>query len=422
MKKVSCRLKGLILAGVCVLALASCGGKKEGNSQETDGTAGGISPTPTGEERGFSQKLSEDGAVGDGLALKGKAFGELPVVGKEDAVYCNLPENVVNWENTVPLCVDPLYGIMYYVDYGGDFMIHAVYDGQSQTVVELPGKRLFCRGGKLYFLLQSYNKFKIEGALSGNIAEYDPVTGNVSVLSDKVFDSMVVYQDMIYCLQVGQTTDFEENMKIDGTRTWFYFFDSKTFVEHEISGQVEYVLDINRYGEYFLARTLEPLQEKPDSSRQVGMELRTWDGVRGTVWEGLLTSHEYYVKDDSLHWYSGDSFHIFDMKTGDEQIYSLEKGISNYIVVDGCVYGTANWLFEFENGKTGAWSSMDKRLNHIFEIYTDGEEVYAIAGHYSNDMNPVLRRIQMTEGVKRYSAVEGGMVTEIGFSFVPVAK
>ena len=144
--------------------------------------------------------------------MKGKAFGELPVVGKEDDIYCNLPENVLGWENEVLFCPDPLYGILYYVDHGGDNMIHAVYNGQSQVVVELPGKRLFCRGGKLYFLIETFYGFKLEGALNGNIVEYDPLTGDVTILAKEQFNSMVVYQDLIYCRQDMQSHQGEEGM------------------------------------------------------------------------------------------------------------------------------------------------------------------------------------------------------------------
>lgn len=405
----SCKL---FFLGLC-LALASCGGKKEEEKQEQEVI----------EDGEFSKKISEDGGIEEGLALKGKALGELPIVGKEDAIYCNLPENVMNWESIVPLCPDPLYGILYYVDYGGDFMIHAVYNGQSQTVVELPGKRLFCRGGKLYFLLCSYNRFQFEGAASGNIAEYDPVTGKVRVISEKVFESIVVYQDLIYCKEQEKISDYQDGVQAASSEKWFYFFDTETFTMQEESTEPDYILMMQRYGKYFLANTLEVYPDNPMIRTQVGTELRTWDGERGTVWDGLITNATSYVKDGSLCWRSGGKFHVFDLESGEEQTFPMdEEDVDSYIVANGQILGTLNWLLNLEDEKLETWFSADERLDHIFEYSTDGKEVYAIAGHYSSDRNPVLRRVKIAGGVEHLDVVAGGYVTQTSFSFFPIGE
>lgn len=248
--------KNLLFILFCSFSLAACGNPPaEGETTEN------LSPAPTA-VGGFSQKIDGSGQIGNALPLVGKALGELPVIGEEDPVYCNLPENVRGWDDIIPLCVDPLYGILYYMDYGGDYKIHAIYNGESQTVLELPGKRLFCRGGKLYFLLESYNRFGFEGAKSGNIAEYDPVTGEVKVLTDKIFSSIVVYQDMIYCRCEGKEKELGEGggyiVKED---FWFYFFDTGQLTAGK-TAEREYVMDFRRYGEYFLAAALKPDDEQ----------------------------------------------------------------------------------------------------------------------------------------------------------------
>lgn len=402
----------LFFLGLC-LTLAACGGKKEENTAP--------SPTQSVEDGGFSEKLSDDGGVGDGLKLEGKALGELEVVGKEDAVYCNLPENVVNWENAVPLCPDPLHGILYYVDYGGDFMIHAIYQGESQTVVELPGKRLFCRNGKLYFLLWSYNRFEFEGAASGNIAEYDPVTGKVRVLSEKVFDSIVVYQDLIYCKEKEINTQDENGNLFSSSKKWFYLFDTETFVEESMDP--DYIFMLQRYGKYFLARTLKEHPDKPNTSFQTGTELRTWDGEKGKVWDEWITGNTGYVKDGNFCWRSGEKFHILNLESEEEQTFPVDKeDINSYIVANGQILGTMHWLLELESEQFGTWFSADKQLDHIFEFYTDGKEVYVIVGHYSNDRNPVLRLLRMKGGVEHLDIVAGGYVTATSFSFLPIGE
>ncbi len=414
----SCKL---FFLGLC-LTLAACGRESESENENGNEEANLPSPTQAVEDGGFSKKLNDGGGMGEGLLLEGKALGELTVVGKEDAVYCNLPENVVNWENAVPLCQDPLYGILYYVDYGGDFMIHAIYQGQSQIVAELPSKRLFCRGGKLYFLLCSYNQFEFEGASSGNIAEYDPITGKVRILSEKVFDSIVVYQDLIYCREEEKVEEDTDGRGFASSKKWFYFFDTETFVEQEQSTDPDYILTMQRYGKYFLAKTLEVSPDNPKIRTQTGTELRTWDGEKGTVWDGLITSNTSYVKDGSLCWRAGQKFHVLDLESREEQTFPMEEDVNSYIVVNGQILGAQNWLLKLENKKFGTWFSADERLDYIFEFYTDGKEVYAIAGHYSNDRNPVLRLVRMRGGVEHLDIAAGGYVTATSFSFLPIGE
>lgn len=414
-------LKKLVFLFTCIM-LTSCGGKngKETGLEKT-GDIDTITPTPANQDLGgFSKKMDGDGAIGDALALTGKRFGELPVVGAEDAVYCNLPENVTSWDSIVPICLDPLYGILYYVDYGGDYMIHAVYDGEEQTVVELPGRRLFCRGGKLYFLLDSYNRFSIEGAKSGNIAEYDPVTGNVKVLVDQAFTSMVVYQDMIYC-RVDQGSREYGDGYVGITDYWFYFFD--TGILQLFDSEEKYVLNFQRYGEYFMAVTLEEDKDNPQINVGIGMELRKWDGERGSVWEGLFPSYTYYVKDGGIHWLDVDGFHVWDIASEQDKVYPVEyEKAGQYLLVGGRLFHTEHWLADLEDGRYEKWNSMDEKLKKVHELYTDGKVIYAIAGPLMSEANrnSVLRQVQTFQNVKRFDIVQEKEVMEVGFQFLPV--
>lgn len=414
--KVFGMLKHVMIVGLFCLTLASCGKETEEDvRQEADGTVGDISSSSsdkTGEE-GFSQKLDENGLLqGDALPLIGKAFGELPVVGGEDAVYCNLPENVTSWESVVPLCVDPLYGILYYVDYGGDYMIHAIYNGESQLAVELPGRRLFCRGGKLYFLLDAYNQFRFEGAQSGNVAEYDPVTGTVTLLSDKQFTSMVVYQDLIYCRQLEESIEYEEGRYIDVANNWFYFFDTNKLVMQEKSEQEDeeeqYALSFRRYGEYFMADVLKKYDADPRYNIRTGIELRKWNGERGIAWDGLQPSSSYYIKEGSLYWLGRDGFHICNLGSGQDKVYpwDFENG-EQYILTNNRFFNVKFQLINMEDGSSTECHSADEVLKSMHELYTDGDEVYAIVGSYTSkvDTSSVLRRVRMIQGEEGYDVL-----------------
>lgn len=394
MRKTFRILKSLLFVFGCCL-LCACGKETEDNPS-----------TAPEKETGnaFSQKIEAGGQFGDVLPLIGKAFGELPVVGEEDAVYCNLPENVQSWEDVVPLCLDPLYGILYYVDYGGDYMIHAVYNGESVRAVELPAKRLFCREGKLYFLLEAYNRFRFEGAESGNIAEYDPVTGKVKVLTDQSFTSMVVYRDMIYCRREEEPEDLGEGLYMAVASEWFYFFDTDKLEEAEKTGR-EYSRDFRRYGEYFLAATLQKSEVDPRFDMRVGIELRKWDGERGMVWDGFRPPHRYYVKEGKFHWLDSEGFHFYDPVSGQDEVKpwiseNSDYNCTAYILVGDLLFLNNSQLIYTEEGNAEKWSSQDEKLKILHELYTDGEEIYAIVGPIASqaDKNSVLRRVKVTEG------------------------
>ena len=406
MRKVFYSKKSFMLAGLCMLLLASCGGK-----QETGGEQGSISPEPKTEVSDGEQDTQE----GDGFFVKGKAFGELPVVGKEDDIYCNLPENVLGWENEVLFCPDPLYGILYYVDHGGDNMIHAVYNGQSQVVVELPGKRLFCRGGKLYFLIETFYGFKLEGALNGNIVEYDPLTGDVTILAKEQFSSMVVYQDLIYCRQDMQSHQGEEGM-YGYSPEWIYFFDTGSLKELEKS-QLDYILEPQRYGKYFMAKTLKKQGDDSNVRSVVGRELRTWDGERGTVWEGLNIGSSFYIKEDSLCWLDGCDLHVYNLVSGQDQVNTLgSDDTGNFIVFDGQYYDSNFWIAGLEDGKIRECGSKDTGMKFIKEFYTDGKDIYVLIGRSNADQKAVVRRLEVGRLFEEVNPLGGSeMKTELLF-------
>ena len=386
--------KNLLLIAFGCLSLAACG-----NHSAEEETVENLSPAPT-IEGGFSQKIDGSGQIGDALPLVGKAFGELPVIGEEDAVYCNLPENVRGWDDIIPLCVDPLYGILYYMDYGGDYKIHAIYNGESQTVLELPGKRLFCRGGKLYFLLESYNRFGFEGAKSGNIAEYDPVTGEVKVLLDQTFSSIVVYQDMIYCRCEGKEKPLGEGRGyIIEEDYWFYFFDTGELVARK-TAEREYVMDFRRYGEYFLAAALRSDDENSHYDVQAGTELRKWDGEQGTFWDDLQLKPfgRHYVKDGNFYWLNSKGFHQWNPVSGEDTIRAWKLGMPDqYVLVGDWLLSEEHLLVNTEEGKVEKWIIADEKLQLVHELYTDGEKIYVIVGFLDHEMEEgsILRQIQI---------------------------
>ena len=373
----------MVVSFLCLFCFFSACGKEDASPNQSTG--------------GVSQKIDDDGFTEEqrenALERKGKVFGELPVVGEEDDIYCNLPENMTDWDSLVPICRDPLYGILYYVDYGGDSMIHAVFNGESELVVGLLGRQLFCRKGKLYFLLDTQNQIAVDGAKDGNILSYNPVDGTIAVVSDGVFDSIMVYQDVIYCRKEEESSF--NTMDVD---YWFYDFDTGELVEQEHQETVSYVYSVARYGKYFLTKLYEPydrsnpvesIEEFIKSngvdpsimSVQVGIELRTLDGERAAL-NGLPEElpKGYYVKDGCMIWLGKKGVHYLEIETGKENIIAADLNIGG-LICDGKLYLKDGGYMDLEQGNLEnslIVTSAGVGLNLLGSLYTDGETVYVL--------------------------------------------
>ena len=400
------RFKKLFYSGAFCLSLffASCG-KEE---------------TPPVDSGGMSQKMDEEGLTDkqkeNTLPLKGKVFGELPVVGEEDAIYCNLPENVLSWDSSIPLCRDPLYDILYYVD---DNIIYAVQNEKTEVAVELPGRRLFCRGGKLYFLLSSNTGISVKGAKSGNILCYNPVDGTIEVVLDNVFDSMTVYQDLIYCRKIGE--DFGFGVMMD---YWYYFFDTGELIAQEKQEVTSYSVGISRYGKDFVGwlygsydRTnpieyCEELIEKqgidPELIRlPISIHLCNFDGSNSRVLEGieeLPISH--YVKGDNLIWLAEDGLHKWNIAEGKEEITEFQYSGSGFLLVDDKLYSTKGYMENGEQKKCCEFAVIpsEEGIGQIWEFFTDNKQVYSFVDRFHEDSS-VTNRLYKVDVISKNEAI-----------------
>ncbi|NLJ96528.1 MAG: hypothetical protein GX321_05195 [Clostridiales bacterium] len=173
-----------------------------------------------------SRSIDEGGYLNDEapISLK-KGLKDESLVAKEKNVngYGNISVNIKE-DNQVLLCKDPVYDIVYYVNYGVDYFIYRIKDGKSELVASMPAKRLFCIDGKLYFILESYAIYALKDMKDGNIFCYDPISGEVERIIDAKADKMFVYKDGIYyVVETGETELGNGAFSID-QELYFYSF------------------------------------------------------------------------------------------------------------------------------------------------------------------------------------------------------
>ncbi len=125
------------------------------------------------------------------------------------------------------------------------------------------------------------------------------------------------------------------------------------------------------------------------------------------MWDGmiLMLSDQHYVKDGKFYWLDPEGFHIREAVSGQDQIYPWEtEHLERYILVDNLLFSTSFRLMDLEKSSMELWSITDDSLKQLHELYTDGSQIYAIAGNYASEVNKnsVLRRVQVTQGEHGY--------------------
>ena len=76
-------------------------------------------------------------------------------------------------------CVDETTGVTYFVNFNQDWYVYRIKDGEAKLAVSLPAKNLCIYEGSLYFVVDFYDTYEIEGIEEGDIYCYTPATGMV---------------------------------------------------------------------------------------------------------------------------------------------------------------------------------------------------------------------------------------------------
>ncbi len=322
----------------------------------------------------------------------GKVQSDLEPVGKDNPYYCNLEENMrgeLNSEYEVLLCKDPVYDVVYYVDYGRDYYIYVLRDGVSELAVEIPARSLYCRNGELYFMAESYGIYEFEGIAQGNILKYNPLDGTVSVVIDKNATRMVVYPDEICYEIVEKAEAAEDGSSIALAELCHFFFEKEAEENDSLSSR-----SMERWkGNYFVE-----IYEVLDESDPTVQELRNHgitDEIFGMVGVKLVSpdrSRESVLKD------TGNVFEINHWIYGDELYYI---GYENELAEDGKHYELiANYLMAYHLS-TGEHRVVTQ-LNVSVNYYSDDFVIVNDVVYFGN-----LLRVSLSDGEQSVAQVIG---------------
>ena len=339
--------------------------------------------------------------------LTGYAWGELQQNGQDDAVYCNLPENVNGLDTVLPLCYDPVYDILYYVNYGEDFFIYGCKDGKTERIADIPAKRLFCRNGSLYFMVESYDGYSLNGFSEGDILEYQPVTGQVTAIVEDQASSMIVYQDGIYYSKDSMKNIGNNSFIMERELKYYSFEDGSS---KALSGTDGVERTLYRCGEDFLFYIVEPYQGTDEEilklagdeeiTMTTGMKLVNPETSEEEYLDHLLVLNNFYTTGSEIYYAENfetyTEFAIYNIEQKTEKRYPLSKLAQGaYIVFDNNVYFSTLQKLDLESGMETVLSM--EEMCSILEWYTDGVNLYGLC-NIDQENAVQLRKIEIQGG------------------------
>ena len=330
---------------------------------------------------GTQGKLSKPMSENTILQQSGKVQKNLQVVGEDGPYYCNLEGNMTGVYSYMPehypvvVCKDPVYDITYYVNYGRDYYIYAKRGDDSECVVEIPARDLYCREGVLYFRTEDYDLYEFDSFADGAILAYDPTDGSIEVVINEPTFEMEVYPDGIL-YAVNEDYIGEDGMQRAMRHLFFHSFENKENTELPPPFRT-----VSRWKEYQLVAEIS----EGEDSTLIGWRLKTPQGESAGLlseWTNLPPS--YRITEDGIYYIDvkQDILMHYDVETGvserEVELAFLLNFPNSFLVFDGVAYFGNGIRYSYAEDKQYLVKIRGKESAKIEGFYTDGEELFIL--------------------------------------------
>ena len=293
-------------------------------------------------------------------------------------------------------CIDEATGVVYFVNQGKDYYLYRIKDGEVKLAVAMPVKQVYTYQGLVYFMIESYEKYELEGLHNGDIYCYTPATGTVEL----VYELGTLQLSKEHKLTVNENgIYFSYFIEKENKRTYYHYYlpfgESKPVKDTEmmtLEGWDNYVFNYTSSG--------------------TGIVLQNRNGNKEDNIELSNRGYRFCVKGDYL--YSAERTYIscVNLKTGEEIKYdflemwkssvrnqsSLEDNSGVRVIESFTVTETDIWVTGFGTilgrlnleTKELSYSRICKDKNEglfytIIELYTDGEQLYVTCGDFDGN-------------------------------------
>ena len=293
-------------------------------------------------------------------------------------------------------CIDESTGVVYFVNQGKDYYLYRLKDGEVKLAVAMPVKQVYTYQGLVYFMIESYEKYELEGLHNGDIYCYTPTTGTVEL----VYEAGAIEKSKEHRLTVNENgIYFSYFIETENKRNYYHYYlpfgESKPVEDTgmtTLKGWDNYVFNYTSNGTGIV------LQNR-SGNEEDNIELSN-RGIR------------FCVKGDYL--YSAERTYIscLNLKTGEETKYdflemwksavrnqsSLGDNSGVRVIESFTVTETDIWVTGFGTilgrlnleTKELSYSRICKDKNEalfytIIELYTDGEQLYVTCGDFEGN-------------------------------------
>ena len=292
--------------------------------------------------------------------------------------------------------VDEQTGITYFVNQGKDYYLYQIKEGKTELVVNMPVKELYSYQGLLYFMVNDYGIYELEGMQNGDIYCYIPETNTIEfiygagTIENSTEHKLSVENDSIYFSY--------EKENDEGSIISFWQLPFETM---EVVRDMQ-LTTMKGWNKYFLSFNPNLILQ----SRITGQ-----DGTKEII-ELTSSKTRFCVVEDTL--YSAERTYIscIDLVTGEKTGYdfleeikkvqgqeiiddSSLRIIESFVITKEAVWittGSYLYCMDLKNGEVECVYILDKKNNpcYIETLYTNGEEVYGVQ-EVSKDTKKLVR-------------------------------
>lgn len=297
-------------------------------------------------------------------------------------------------------CIASDTGILYFVNQCQDGFIYCLRDGVAELAVSLPAKELYYRQGILYFIVDNYEKYTLEGVQNGDIFAYNPAEGTVELVYSmgKLCDSashLFVDENGIYVKGYAEGGEIE----IDGEMLTYYEMECYMldFENPEpVKDEGQRALIVLGYGEYHLG-----YQEHEGITTQVLISNASNENGKKDVKKiGDSRIISCCLVEDKLYYVNGLRMIVLDLDTFEKEVYDCSNFyMEKYLVPEDtfkkswqafdcftvtedyywCVMGITLFRIDRESKEIESYQLMDEDTTlRVERLYTDGKNVYAL--------------------------------------------
>ena len=306
-------------------------------------------------------------------------------------------------------CLDETTGVVYFVNEGKDNFLYRMKDGEVALAVAMPVKQLYPYEGSVYFMVDDYGKYQLEGMKTGDIYCYTPSIGAVEpvyaagTISKETFEKARNYKLLVE--ESGIHFSYEVVGEDSVIHTYCY---SLPFGASEAIEDTRCTAE-KGWKEYYFGPSYRVAEDGSYVITLISRETgeRTKLSARGAA---------YCVIGDVLYYADHISIESLNLATGERISYDFTEAMKtreymesdtklmDYFTVteDAFWFSTRCKIYRVDlqtkeitcgviPGKTKG------TYYYVHELYTDGKEVYALTNPLATGIQKGVVRLVFTD-------------------------